>query len=112
MRINLRDCDTPIPSVDEVMNDLIDLPNGAWNKFIPPDFSTLAGYWVQFLHLTKTVGEILSTNYLPRVIRPTVSQIEDFEVEIYECSPKADDEHDPKSRLSAFYADHLRLYQQ
>jgi Fungal specific transcription factor domain len=111
MRINLRDCDIPMPSPDDIIGDFIDLPPAAWNKFIPCDFNLLAEGWIDFIRLSKTLGEILSTNYAPNSVKPTPPQIETFENEIYECSFKWN-QRETKSHLHKFYASHFSLYQQ
>jgi hypothetical protein len=112
MRISLQDCDVPMASIEDIMSDLIDLPEAAWNKFVPPNLNILAEYWVHFLGVTETLGQILSMSYTPHGVRPTISQVQEFEKKIRECSPPVGNEDGARGQLLAIYANHFQLYQQ
>lgn len=113
LRINTKDCDTPMPVAHDVTNDLDELPPAIRKKFMPPDFSQLADCWVVLLHLSKTLGTILSENYIPSVasgLSPTRIWIEETEQELMRGIAQIAERPADASPALAFYLYHLRLH--
>lgn len=71
-RINSDDCDALMPSSQDVLVELDQLPPDVRQTFIPSELPTLVDLWINFLNLTLRVETMLATVY--RVRRPTVTQ--------------------------------------
>ncbi|PWY88639.1 hypothetical protein BO94DRAFT_515460 [Aspergillus sclerotioniger CBS 115572] len=111
LRIDLDDCDVPMPSVADMLSDLIDVPESMFATFLPQDLSLLAEYWVLLINLSRLLGAVLTMNYKPIRPKPSQSQVEALEADILRCSPP--DRHDTElSRPARFYLYHLQLHYQ
>ncbi|KAI3316847.1 hypothetical protein HD806DRAFT_527558 [Xylariaceae sp. AK1471] len=110
MRINIRDCDTPMPSAEDLTNDFSELPPVVRAKYMPPDFRQLADNWVALLHLSKVLGTILYENYCPTGPLPSLTWIEATEEELMLCIAQAGERPTDASPVLSFYSYHLRLH--
>ncbi|CAJ2509285.1 Uu.00g143110.m01.CDS01 [Anthostomella pinea] len=110
MRINIRDCDTPMPSAEDLTDDVDELSPAIRDKYIPSDFSQLADHWVALLHLSKALGSILSENYCPTGPLPSRTWIETTELELMRCMATVGDRPPGASPALSFYSYHLRLH--
>ncbi|CAI7611418.1 unnamed protein product [Penicillium discolor] len=54
MRINLDDCDQPMPSAADLLGDVAELPSSITSAYIPNDLPELAEYWIILLKLMST----------------------------------------------------------
>lgn len=110
MRINIRDCDTPLPSAEDLTNDFSELPPSIRSTYMPPDFQQLAGHWVVLLHLSKVLGTILAENYSPTSPLPSRAWIEETEQDLQRCISQAGERPPDASPALSFYSYHLRLH--
>lgn len=110
VRINARDCDTPMPSVEDLTNDFTELHVPIRVKYISPDFRQLANHWVALLHLSKALGEILSKNYSLTDPLSFRTWIEATEKELKYCITLVGEYHAQASPILSFYSCHLRLH--
>ncbi|KAJ9270458.1 transcriptional regulator family: Fungal Specific TF [Paecilomyces variotii] len=111
LRIVLNDCDTPMPSASDVLDDTKRISQVAANTYLPSDFAQLAQYWVKLVHLSKLLGATLTMNYQLLGPTPTLHQVEGLEGEILQC--KVPEQYDPGlSRLAIFYMYHVQLHYQ
>ena len=110
MRINTRDCDTPMPSVEDLTSDFNELHPPIRAKYMPPDFRQLIDHWVVLLHLSKALGAILSENYCPTGPLPSRSWIEGSEKELARCIALAGERPADASPALSFFSYHLRLH--
>ncbi|KAK6076369.1 cutinase transcription factor 1 beta [Seiridium cupressi] len=110
MRINTRDCDTPMPSAEDLTSDFAELPAHIRVKYMPPDFGQLADHWLTLLHLSKTLGTILSDNYCPTGPLPPRTWVEDTEQELLHCIAKVGERPADATPALFFYSYHLRLH--
>ncbi|KAJ5175308.1 uncharacterized protein N7482_001185, partial [Penicillium canariense] len=85
LRINLNDCDTPMPLVAELLNDVVGIPESTLTEFVPGDLSRLASYWVTLIELSKQLGAVITMNYKAIRARPVIQQFESLEEEILKC---------------------------
>ncbi|KAB8235430.1 Zn(II)2Cys6 transcription factor [Aspergillus alliaceus] len=111
LRIDLNDCDTVLPSSDDMLNDLIGLPESVANVYIPTDLPRLADCWVTMIHLSKLLGDVLTLSYRPFGPYPSLQQVEAIEAEIRHIQFPNNYRTDP-SRLATFYLYHLQLHYQ
>ncbi|KAI8946739.1 hypothetical protein F4801DRAFT_563370 [Xylaria longipes] len=110
MRINVRDCDTPLPSAEDLTNDFSELPPSIRSAYMPSDFRQLAGHWVVLLHLSKVLGTILTENYSPTSPLPSRSWIEATEQDLVRCISQAGELPADASPALSFYSYHLHLH--
>ncbi|KAJ0421225.1 fungal-specific transcription factor domain-containing protein [Aspergillus carlsbadensis] len=108
LRIDVGDCDVPMPSVADMLYDFQDVPVLASAGFIPDDLPLLAGYWVRLIDLTRLLGSVLSINCKARNPMASSEQIDVLEAEIVGSKPDYDDcAASPGAR---FYLHHLQLH--
>lgn len=111
-RINLDDCDTPMPSASDVLDDLSNLPETMVANYIPEDLSLLAGLWVKLIELSKLLGTVLrSSNNTPRGPCFTSSQVDALEKELLQCGIPEQVGYG-WSRLATFSLYHVQLHYQ
>ncbi|KAI1820375.1 hypothetical protein F4861DRAFT_545743 [Xylaria intraflava] len=110
MRINVRDCDTPMPSADDLTDDFSELPLSIRSRYMPTDFRRLADHWVVLLQLSKVLGTILTENYSPTSTLPSRTWIEETEQELLRCITQAGELPTDASPALCFYSYHLRLH--
>ncbi|TGJ82414.1 hypothetical protein E0Z10_g6353 [Xylaria hypoxylon] len=109
-RINTRDCNTPMPSSEDLTNDLSELPPQVRTMYMPPDFHQLAERWVVLLQLSKVLGTILSENYNPTGPLPSRIWVEATEQELMQCIAQVGELPEDASPSLSFYSHHLRLH--
>lgn len=111
LRINMNDCNTMMPSADDMLSDFVELPESMSAAYIPRDLPQLADYWVTMVHLTQLLGETLTLSYQPFGPSPSFQQVEDLERKILLFQlPQS---HDTvSSPLATFYLYHLQLHYQ
>lgn len=110
MRINAWDCDTPMPSAEDLTDDVSELPPRIQAIYMPDDFSQLANQWIVLLHLSKALGSILYENYSPTRQLPSRAWIEATEEELSRCIIKAGEQPVRGSPALSFYFYHLQLH--
>lgn len=110
MRIHAWDCDTPMPSAEDLTDDVNELPPRIQTRYMPSDFSELASQWIVLLHLSKALGSILYENYSPTRQLPSRSWIEATEEELARCIAQAGDQPASSSPALSFYFHHLQLH--
>ncbi|GKZ19776.1 hypothetical protein AbraIFM66951_010807 [Aspergillus brasiliensis] len=108
LRINLHDCDTPMPSVDDFLGDVIGLsPQMA--SYLPDNLEVLASHWVKYLEISTILGDVISMHYQARKPRPLLQDVKDLEIKIVQCTvPEQDDP--TLSRVAIFSIYHLQLH--
>lgn len=110
-RIVLNDCDTPMPTAADVLDDTSSISQVTSTAYLPSDFAQLAEYWVMLVYLSKLLGATLTMNYQLLGPTPTLHQVEALENEILQC--KVPEQYEPGlSRLAIFYMYHLQLHYQ
>lgn len=110
MRINSWDCDTPMPSAEDLTDNVSELPPRIQAKYMPADFSQLANQWIVLLHLSKALGSILYENYSPNRPLPSRTWVEETEEELGRCIAQAGEEPSRGSQALSFYFHHLQLH--
>ncbi|KAJ5168039.1 uncharacterized protein N7482_003633 [Penicillium canariense] len=111
LRINLDDCDQPMPTAADLLSDVAELPASITSAYIPSDFPQLAEYWVILIKLSKLLGEILALSYKPLGSNPTIQQFDSLKTDLLQFRIPSRPGHE-QSRLAAFYLYHLQLHYQ
>lgn len=112
LRINLNDCDTAWPAAADLLTDLAGVPEAAIAMYIPDDLATLAQYWVQMIHMSKLLGDVLTVCYQPCGPSPSVEQVAALEADMMRLDLPQDGSptETTQSRLATFYRYHLQLH--
>ena len=109
MRIRLSDCDMPLPTPDDVLSDLPEVPSPLIAKYIPQDLSRLMQYWSVLVLLNKLLGDVLLLCYQQLSQMPSLEQFQNLETELLQFHiPEVDTSRE--SRLVVFYYHHLQLH--
>ncbi|KKK21761.1 hypothetical protein ARAM_001698 [Aspergillus rambellii] len=112
LRINLNDCDTPMPVVADMLSDMDRIPDSAAAAaYLPNDFPRLAQYWVKLIELSKVLGTVITMNYQAVRPRPSLQQFETVEQDILRFQ-LPDLYEAGLSRWAGFYAYHVHLHYQ
>ncbi|KAJ5871102.1 uncharacterized protein N7529_003455 [Penicillium soppii] len=110
-RIDLNDCDTPMPTATDLLVDVGGLPEGISAGFLPAGFPGLASYWVTLIVLSKQLGAVITMNYQTLKSRPTIQQFESREAEILRCT-LPDQYQAGLTDLARFHSLHVHLHYQ
>ncbi|RFU24442.1 hypothetical protein B7463_g11893, partial [Scytalidium lignicola] len=111
LRINLNDCDTPMPSDADILNELAELPESLANEYIPSDSPELAKYWITLIQLSTVLGEVLISSYQLFGPSRSIDQVKALEAKVLqfhipdECRPD-------QSNFAKFYLYHVQLHYQ
>lgn len=74
-RINLDDCDAPVPTTDDIIALCADLPSEISERYMPTDEKqTLPRLWNCLMDVTFALGNILTSHYRVRPVDPTLRQ--------------------------------------
>ncbi|EFY89034.1 hypothetical protein MAC_04965 [Metarhizium acridum CQMa 102] len=109
LRMNLNDCDTPMPSVADVISDLDELPPSIIQGHIPDDLSQLAEYWIVLIRFSKLLGDVLTLGYQPFSPAATLQQVESLEADIQQLQVP-DKCANEQNKFALFYLYHLQLH--
>ncbi|KAL7794297.1 hypothetical protein V8C37DRAFT_409332 [Trichoderma ceciliae] len=63
MRIHNEDCDTSVPVVEDVLDELESVTDPARSKFLPTESRALAEMWIRLVRICDTLGNILRVHY-------------------------------------------------
>jgi hypothetical protein len=107
----MNDCNTMMPSADDMLSDFVDLPESMSAAYIPKELPQLADYWVTMIQLTQLLGDTLTLSYQPFGPSPSIQQVEDLERKIL-LFRLPENQDTASSPLATFYLYHLQLHYQ
>lgn len=111
MRINIDDCDTPMPSVDDFLGELTGVPAEVKDQYLPPNVDILARYWGNLLKLSLALGSVLTIHYKPpSKALASLSDIEANEKEVLQCADGCRWEGEFPSKVVELHLYQLQLY--
>jgi hypothetical protein len=111
LRINLDDCDTPFPSPDDLLYDIVGLQESILTSYIPSDMARLAKYWVMLISLSRQLGNVTAMNYRTVRPRPSTHEVAALEKQLLQCD-LPDQYEAGLTRESRFYSNHVHLHYQ
>lgn len=82
MRIHNEDCDTSIPVVEDILNELESVVDRARSKFVPIESRALAEMWIRLVRICDTLGNILRVHYRVNGILPSITEIDKYAQEL------------------------------
>ena len=104
LRIDLEDCDLPLPVIDDIAKELDALPLAVRDRYIPYQSDAVARLWIKLVRISVTLGNILRVHYRCKGPRPSVEDIEKSEEEVQGCVLNNDEMEyaDPTMQLFAY----------
>ena len=112
MRIHGDDCDQPLPTVEDYLEDVKLIPASLRTLYLPPDQEILAGYWIDLIEISIRVEGILSACYKPRKSLPDPGQIEDELNRLTRMRDVVTVDAEPVLPVILLHACHLQIYQE
>ncbi|KAL5083897.1 hypothetical protein Trisim1_000806 [Trichoderma cf. simile WF8] len=82
MRIHSEDCDTPLPVVEDIMNELESVVGRARSNFVPVESRALAEMWIRLVRICDTLGHILRVHYCVNGGIPSITEIDRYAQEL------------------------------
>ena len=125
MRINIDDCDVPVPTVEEALADT-QVWHSSWvlpaaesaqrlqasilDIYLPPDRKRLANLWIHLLHLSMHVEHVFVMHYRPRRPVLSLSQLEVEDADLWRLRDSASLNAELMPTTSLLHALHLQCY--
>lgn len=111
LRINLDDCDIPMPSVDDMLFDIGSTGEDGHSPGLPGDMRRSAEYWIILIELSCQLGKVMAMNYQAARSKPSLQEVEKLEQELLQS--RLPDQYEfglmPSTR---FYSNHVHLHYQ
>lgn len=110
MRLFIDDCDQLSPAIEDVLTECADIPSDLRQTWLPNDMHILTDCWVNQIHLSITLAEILTTHYRPRSPLPDPGVLRRQELEIMEMRSRLPATNAVLSPLTVLHIHHLEFY--
>ena len=111
MRINLADCNTPMPDAKDSDALLAGVPESMRKKYLPEGTKDLSRLWTELLCLTVSLSNILSWQHRVERTRPSRAEIEHAEDQIRVYYDRNDPSMKHKRcQIVALHDYHFELY--
>lgn len=100
MRIQVEDCDTLMPTVEDVVKGLDHIPRSVSRNYLPNDpDNNLARLWINLLKISHALGNLIRTLYRLKGAKPDLEAMKKYEEEILECAPANEEKVEPSLLL-------------
>ncbi|KAI8288927.1 Cutinase transcription factor 1 beta [Colletotrichum sp. SAR11_240] len=109
MRIAFDDFDTPMPAACDADVLSPEVAGNLGRKYLPGELGFLFDIWLEFVGLSATLGNILSTNYRAKGVKPSRADIERSESQIRAFQTRVP-EATNQSRVVASHIYQFKLY--
>ncbi|KAJ0333745.1 hypothetical protein COL922a_010571 [Colletotrichum nupharicola] len=109
MRIAFDDFDTPMPAACDADVLSPEVAGNLGRKYLPGELGFLFDIWLEFVGLSATLGNILSTNYRAKGVKPSRADIERSEGQIRAFQTRVP-EATNQSRVVASHIYQFKLY--
>lgn len=110
MRINLDDCDSPLPNTQDAEAFIDGIPDELERKYFPNCLRTLAQAWLDLVKLTLALKNVMLTHYRPKEIKPSRAAIERNEAEIRDCYRRSWEDCHDQDPIVSLHLYRLLLY--
>ena len=88
LRIQLEDCDTPMPTVGDITMEIESIPDSIARSYLPKDPQRkLAQLWVRLLKISVALGTMIRIFYRLKGAEADLEDIKKCEEEIMKCAP-------------------------
>ncbi|KAH8800627.1 fungal-specific transcription factor domain-containing protein [Xylogone sp. PMI_703] len=110
LRINLEDCDIPMPSVEDVLSELRDISTIERKKYSISDSSELAECWVNLVKLSIALGKILTLNSNQDGVFPVAAEVEVCHKDILNCLGTGKKSVEKRPQIVEFHLHQFQLH--
>ena len=109
MRIQVEDCDTPMPTVEDVTMDLDSIPRTIAGSYLPKcPQKQLAELWINFLKISVALGTMIRIFYRLKGVKANPKDMKKCEEEIIKCAPIMEEKEERPTLL--FHINQLQLF--
>jgi hypothetical protein len=109
MRIHHDDCDVPMPTAEDIVNNLDTIPVHIRGKFVPAESEILSKMWINLVEISATLGHILRIHYRVNGPRPLVEDLHNSAEELRHCR-LGETIQDNASDLVRLHEYHVQLF--
>ncbi|KAG0652791.1 Cutinase transcription factor 1 beta [Hyphodiscus hymeniophilus] len=109
MRIHHEDCDLPMPTSDDILNNLGRIPIQTRNEFIPTEAEMLSKMWINLVEISSTLGRILRIHYRVNGPKANAEDIHSSAEDLRYCRPR-ESHISNASELLRLHAFHVELF--
>lgn len=85
MRINLDDCDVPVPLAEDLWPNITSLPQTILDTYLPSDWNALGELYERQCKQDQLLARLLRSHYQRNRIGLAIDEIELHEQEIHQC---------------------------
>lgn len=85
MRINIEDCDVPLPTTDDVSDELETLSESIKDSYLPFTPTAVGKLWCRLVQVSVSLGNLLRVHYSIRGPLAGVEAIEASQQELDQC---------------------------
>jgi hypothetical protein len=112
VRINLDDCDTPLPTRGDLDELAGGVPETIREEYLPAGMTDISLLFLELIRLAIIKANILAMLYRARQIRPSMADVVEVEQQIAITHKKASSFLSSESAMVYYYACHLTLFLQ
>ena len=109
MRINPKDCQMPMPSSEDVVAELQEIPVHIRERYIPSNPEWLADLWVKLLKISDLLGTIISIFYKQEARKADQADMDLCQSRLLQCFVPID-ERSLKDSISLIHTYQLQLF--
>jgi len=110
MRLYIDDCDEPAPRAEDVLDELIEIPATLGQTWLAGDMNVLVDCWINQIHLSAFLAEILVMHYRPRSLLPDPAVLRRQETAILDLRSKLPSSPQVSAALTLAHIHHLEFY--
>ena len=109
MKIQLEDCDVPMPGPEDVTTELKDVPGHVMDEYLPGRQDILAALWIKLVKLSKALGTMIQVLYRQQQVEPDLEIVKQCEYEMLQCA-LSDEEKAEIDPTTNFHVHHFQLF--
>ncbi|KFZ15702.1 hypothetical protein V502_05445 [Pseudogymnoascus sp. VKM F-4520 (FW-2644)] len=109
MRIQIEDCDTPMPTVNDVTKELEGISCPTTRSYLPNGPEKLAGLWVKLLRISDALGTMIRVFYRLKGTKADLKDMKKCEEEILQCALSSEEKGEEDHTL-LFHVHQLQLF--
>lgn len=95
MRINLEDCDVPLPTTEDISDELGTLSEAVKDSYLPFPSKVVGNLWCRLVQVSVALGDLLRVHYSIRGVSAGVDDIEASQQELDKCANQQMDSSSP-----------------
>jgi hypothetical protein len=109
MRIHHEDCDIPMATAEDILDNLRVIPTQTRDKFVPPESEMFSKMWINLVEISSTLGRILRIHYRVNGPKVVAEDIHNSAEDLRYCKPQGIHKSNA-SELLRLHAHHVELF--